>query len=227
MVKVFIKLYDRFTITGNDFPPIESNAVRRTLFSPDGRNSISLNQLPDDCLVICNESDCPFTFSISREHKVFAVVKFQERDDGHGKSLAINTNWLLYDDGLTNIAINTNPDLVRSAILNIDVQPVDELARADLKVATSSYAAMVFSRELHFIKMNGHHTVPRLLGFIDRVKRQAADAAKAEAMAEALAAAEAANAAALAEKAKAVEEAKAAALEIGRNWVVSKFFGAE
>lgn len=216
MAKIYVKLYDPFTISGLDFAPINSNAMRRIVFSPDGRSSISISQLPDGCLLLSNEGECPaFSFSISREQKVVAVVRFATYA-GYGQSLCVNTNWLLYENGVKNIEIKTNPDLVRSTCLHIDIQVTDDIGRANLKIGKSGFAAMVFSKELYFMKMNGHHTVPRLLGYIDRIKRQSADEAAKTAKAEAEAAAEVAK-----------EEAVAAALKIGRKSVLDNFFGAK
>lgn len=42
-----------------------------------------------------------------------------------------------------------------------------QLGRIAMKIENGGFAACVFSRELLFVRMNGNHAVPRLLGFIE------------------------------------------------------------
>lgn len=81
----------------------------------------------------------------------------------------INPNWRLNRDGVTNREIQSNPDLVRSTQLNFDVKP-NGLDWLDLKIDDSDFAAIMFTQELLFVKMNGNFTEPRLLGYIENEK---------------------------------------------------------
>lgn len=167
MSKVYVKPYHDYTISGNDFASVHSVAMRRIVFSPNRKDAVSVAELNDGCLLISNKNKVPFEFTISRENKVIAVI----RSCGNDQSVNINTNWRLTGSGVENRQINTNPDLVRSLIMNIDVQ-CEGIGRIDLKVDDSGYAACVFSRELLFVRMNGNHAVPRLMGFIENEKER-------------------------------------------------------
>lgn len=167
MAKIYVKPYADYTISGNDFAMVRSDAMRRIVFSPDRKNAISITELRDGCLMINNENQVPFEFSISRLPKIIAVVKY----NGNDSLLNINTNWRLKESGVENREIHTNPDLIRSPHINIDVR-CNGIGRIDLKIDESGYAACVFSRELLFVRMNGNHSVPRLLGFIENEKEQ-------------------------------------------------------
>lgn len=163
MAKVFVKLYDSYTIRGSDFGEIADNGIRSFLFSPDRKHALILSKLPDGCLLIKNEGNAQYDFSITRDNSVIANV--------HVKNgvLLINSNWKVTEEGVINREIHTNPDLFRSTSLNFNVN-VDGMARVDVKVNASGYAAMVFSRELLFVRMNGNRAVPRLMGFIQNEK---------------------------------------------------------
>lgn len=171
MSKVYVKTYNPYTISGDDFASVQSRAMRRIVFSPNKKDAISISKLHDGCLLISNGNKVPFEFTISREGKCIAVIEHRAND----QAVNINTNWRLTEAGVENRQINTNPDLIRSAIMNIDVQ-CDGISRIDLKVDDSGFAACTFTRELLFVRMNGNHVVPRLMGFIEnekeRVKRK-------------------------------------------------------
>lgn len=174
MSKIYVKPYDRFTISGQDFETVQSNGMRRIVFTPDNKLCLSMVQLRDGCLLIVNENAILFAFTISRDEKVIAVVKFGKTTVDGEHCLQINSNWRLTENGLENWEIHTNPDLHRSPVLNIDLE-ADRLGRVDLKFNESGFGALVFSRELLFMKMNGNHTVPRLLGFIENEIRKTAE----------------------------------------------------
>lgn len=158
MTKIFVKLYEDFEVTGRDFSNVKSDLIRRLVFSPDGSHSISVVPLKDGTLLFTNEKQCEFSFSISRNHRVLAVVRYQQ----NAASLTLNNNWLLNQEIVQNRTINTNPDLIFSENLNIDFEGT-ALARVDLKINTSPIAAAFFTeRDLIFIRMNGNHTLPRL-----------------------------------------------------------------
>lgn len=129
MAKIYIKSYDRFTLTGSDFAPISGTQLRRVVFSPDDRHSISIVSLKDGALLITNENGIEFEFSISRNRRVLAVVHYRPNDS----SLHINNNWILTQQAIRNRAINENPDLVHSQNFNIDFGG-SALARIDLKI---------------------------------------------------------------------------------------------
>lgn len=171
MSRIYIKPYAAYEITGKDFGTISSANVRRTVLSPDNKHSVSIIELRDGCLCISNNSQVPFDFSISRNKKVVATVKYP----GNQPVLRINSNWLLKSTGIENREIHTNPDLIASHTMNIDID-AHGLGRIDLKVDESGYAACVFSnKELLFVKMNGNHTFPRLEGFLNAEVKKTID----------------------------------------------------
>lgn len=172
MAKVYIKPYGSYEISGKDFPIVLSANMRRFVFSPNNHHSLSVCELRDGCLLISNNSRTPFSFSISRNQKVLAVINYVATNDG---ALNINTNWRLSINGLENFFIHSNPDLIPSADMNMEIAG-DGLARIDLKMDESGYAACAFSKkELLFVKFNGNHTFPRLEGFVEaEVQRQVA-----------------------------------------------------
>lgn len=100
MTKIYVKPYGPFSINGADFPPVDAGgaAMRRILFSPDGLHSISVAGLPDDSLLIKNESKAAFNFSLSRKNKVLAVVSYNQ----NGSSLRVNSNWRISKIGVEN-----------------------------------------------------------------------------------------------------------------------------
>lgn len=155
MAKVYVKFYDGYEISGNDFLPVQSGAMRRIVFSPNGLNAIAVSELPDGCLLMNNESGAAFEFSVSRNQRVFAIVKYRpvQRD------LQVNTNWWFDVHGVVNQKINTNPDLIRVPHMNINVEAIG-LGRMDVKVNDSGYAACIFGRDLLFVQMDGNHAVP-------------------------------------------------------------------
>lgn len=166
MAKVYVKMYSDYEISGKDFATVRSDTMRRILFTPDNVHSVSVMELRDGALGIFNESRTSFEFTISRGKKIIAVVKCV----ADTSSLHINSNYRLTQKQLENREIHTNPDLVTSPCLNINLLNVDGIGRIDLKVDDSGFAACVLSdKELLFVRMNGHHSVPRLLDFMDRL----------------------------------------------------------
>lgn len=164
MAKVYLKPYSEYEISGRDFVTVRSTNMRRIVFTPDYAHSIHVTELSDGCLGIFNETRTPFEFTVSRERKVIAYVKY----NGAESAIRINSNYRLTQTGVENQEIHQNPDLVKSPILNIDMVNFDGLGRFNLKVEESGYAACVFTeRDLLFVRMNGHHSVPRLLTFIE------------------------------------------------------------
>lgn len=164
MTKVWVKLYEPFTLAGGDFGQIRGENLRRITFSPDEIHSISIVTLRDGALLFTNEASVAFDFSISRNHRVIAVVKYRE----HSSSIVINNNWWIHEDRLENRAISTNPELVHSQHVNIELLD-SGIGRADFKVQNSPFAAGFFTdRDLLFMRVNGNHAHPRLLGAIEQ-----------------------------------------------------------
>lgn len=91
MSQTFVKLYFAYTILGKDFATVKSSNMRRIVSSPNNKNVINITELRDGCLLISNESRIPIEFSISREWKILAVVKY----NGTVSSLFVNNNWKL------------------------------------------------------------------------------------------------------------------------------------
>lgn len=167
MTKVYVKLYDPFVLTGNDFPPISSNLLRRVVFSPDSIHSISVGALRDGALLFTNEAACEFQFSISRNHRVLAVIKCRRGP----ATLRINNNWLVTENGVENRPITENPDLLLSSNVNIDFE-AQSIGRVDFKINESGFACGIFTeRDLIFLRMNGNHAFPRLVDFIAKEAR--------------------------------------------------------
>lgn len=176
MTKVYVKVYHPYTMTGKDFAPVKHNQFRRTIFSPDNRHTLAITEMRDGCLCISNEQGIAFEFTISRNKKQMASVKY----NGEDSILYVNTNWRIMQNKVDNREIHRNPDLYPSPNLNIDME-MDGVGRVDLKIDESGCAACVFSNtELLFIRMNGNHVVPRLEGFIENEKQRANEAAKDE-----------------------------------------------
>lgn len=98
MVKVYIKVYGKYTINGKDFQQVKSGSMRRILFSPDNVHSFSVTEMKDGCLCLTNTSNIPFEFSLSRNGKLIALVKC----DGVKQQLLVNTNWRITQNGVEN-----------------------------------------------------------------------------------------------------------------------------
>lgn len=162
MSKLYVKLYTPFVITGQDFPSTD-NSFRRIVFSPDNVHSISVVGLRDGTLLITNEGQTSFQFSLSRNRKVLAVIKYS-KDVPY---LSINNNWRIKKWGVQNCTINENPDLVFSPQLNVDFTGTG-LGRVDIKFDDSGFACLTFSdKDLLFVRMNGNHSFPRLTEHIE------------------------------------------------------------
>lgn len=162
-MKLYIKPYGRAVLSGTDFQNVSIAQMRRIVFSPNGIHSISVVQLRDGTLLITNERQVEFDFSISRNHRVVAVVRYRK----NATSLIINNNWLITQEGVENRTVSENPDLIFSQNLNIDVTCGEELMRVDMKVHESGVACGVFTdRDLLFVRMNGNHVMPRISEFI-------------------------------------------------------------
>lgn len=98
MVKVYIKIYGTYTLTGRDFQQIRSDAMRRFIFTPDGKHTCIVVELEDGCIGIKNDSNTPFEFSLSRDSKLIAVVKYNGTDE----HLLVNTNWCITQNAVEN-----------------------------------------------------------------------------------------------------------------------------
>lgn len=166
MSRVYVKTYDPFSITGKDFPTVgDTHTQRRILFSPENKHVVSLNFLRDGMLLFSNESRADFQFTIGRNSRSMAVVKFKYSDEGE---LLINNNFRVSKAGVRNREIHENPNTMISNTLHINVSGVG-IGRVDLKVDESGFAACVFSDiQLMFVRMNGNHIVPRLNEFFQR-----------------------------------------------------------
>lgn len=164
MSKVYVKLYDDYRLSGADFDLVDSDTLRRLVFSPDNIHCVSVVPLSDGTLLLTNEAKVAFEITISRERKVLAVIKYRQNTP----NLCFNTNWMLNKDGVTNREIYANPDLNLSKMLNIEVQAKEDIIRADFKIENSGFACGVFSRkDLLFMRMNGNHAMPRLMDIVN------------------------------------------------------------
>lgn len=168
-------MYDTFVISGQDFATQTSQALRRTLFSPNGTHSVSIIRLRQDgTLLLTNEGKVSFTITISRNRRVLAVLKYLPESS----LVSINNNWRVSREGVANRAIDQNPDLFMSPHLNIELNG-PHIARVDVKVDDSSFACMVFTeKDLLFVRMNGNHVVPRLIDFMEIEAEKSMTAAK-------------------------------------------------
>lgn len=164
MSKLYIKMYDPFVITGQDFAQQTSQNMRRTLFSPDSTHCVSIVRLRQDgTVLLTNEGKVSFNLTISRTRRVLAVLKYQPEFS----LVSVNNNWRISKEGVTNRAIDKNPDLFMSQHINIDLYG-PHIARVDVKVDDSSFACLVFTdKDLLFVRMNGNHAVPRLIDFME------------------------------------------------------------
>lgn len=162
MSKIYVKTYNNYSISGADFATVTNTTMRRIVFSPDHSHSLVMNELRDGCLCITNPNDIPFEFSISRNQRIIANVK----QSGNKQVLNINSNWRITENQVENWEIHANPDLYKSRTLNIDLDHGNGIGRIDLKINNSGFAGCIFSNALMFVRFNGNHVVPRLLGII-------------------------------------------------------------
>lgn len=152
-------MYSEFTVSGQDFATMARNNLRRTVFSPDGAQAVSMVVLRDGTLLFTNQGMVAFEFTITHGRRVLAVVKYLP----HSSSLSINNNWRIQGDLVENFTIHENPDLFVSPNLNINIWG-QNILRMDMKVDESTFACLVFSElDLLFVRMNGNHAYPRLL----------------------------------------------------------------
>lgn len=166
MSRVYIKFYDPVKISSRDFLEMNDKTVRRTIFSPDNKHSVALSPLRDGTLLFVNEGDIKFEWTITRNGRTLANFKYSA-----GKIL-INSNWKLNETGVENREIHYNPDIKYCDQLNFEISG-DGLLRVDVKVNESGFAAATFSnRDLIFVRMNGNHAFPRLLGLIQGEKQK-------------------------------------------------------
>lgn len=158
-MKIYVTPYAPYEINGSDFMPTPGTALRRILFSPDNIHSVSIVALRGDgAILLNNEANIDFEFSISRNRRVLAVMRYK-RNTGN---LLINNNWLVTQEDVRNRAISENPNLVFSKCLNIEIGG-NSLTRVDFKINESPVACGVFTdRDLLFVRMNGHHVYPRI-----------------------------------------------------------------
>lgn len=163
-------MYNDYRIESNDFAAMNSTQIRRVVFSPNRQHSLSIEEMRDGCLCITNKAQIPFEFTLSRERKLIAVVRYI----GAGQ-LQVNSNWMVDDGGVINQEISRNPDLYVSSKLHIDIigAGLTGMCRMDLKVDNSGCAGMFFSRsELLFIRMNGNRVGPKVDGLIEAETRR-------------------------------------------------------
>lgn len=165
MAKVYIKPYDRYTVSGTDFCAMQSDNIHRVVFSPNNMNAISLTQLPDGALLLTNHAKLNYNFSVSIDQKVLAVYHV----DAVAGEVKVNTNWCVSSNGVRNIEIHTNPDLFISNCLNFDLEgSVYGPQRIDIKVDESGFACCAFiATELLFVRMNGNRAFPKLVDEIN------------------------------------------------------------
>lgn len=179
MSKVYVKIYNDFKVAGRDFLSMDGTTLRRILLSPDGKHSISLAPLRDGTLLFTNETKVPFEFSVTQNGRVLAVVKYESP----GK-LLINSNWKLEGSRVVNREIHTNPELKFCDQVNFELNGDGDgsgLLRIDMKLDESGFAAALFSnRDLIFVRMNGNHAVPRLLGLMETKIQTAKQESKQE-----------------------------------------------
>lgn len=98
MVVVYMKIYGDYTVYGQDFQDVQSNAMRRIVFSPDDKHSCVLTEMRDGCICIKNASNIPFEFTFSRNGRMIAVVKY----NGTDQHLLVNTNWRINQNTVEN-----------------------------------------------------------------------------------------------------------------------------
>lgn len=169
MSKLHINPYGEFGLMGTDFPPMENQTLRKLVFSPDKEHSVAMAILNDGTLLLTHKEKIHFEISISRNSKVMAIIDY----DPNAKELGINNIWRLTQKGVNNVQgsehtsrINTSPHF------NLDLRE-EGIGRVDIEVGDSGFACCVFtSQVLLFVRMNGHHVVPRLTNFIEAERQR-------------------------------------------------------
>lgn len=169
MSKLYVKLYGEFKLSGQDFITQTNNDVRRTVFSPDNKHSVSMVRLRDGTFLFTNEAMVAFNLTISRGWRVLAVLKYLPKTS----QVSINNNWRIQGDMVENFAIHENPDLHMSPHVNFYLPAQQNIDRVDIKIDDGSFACLVFAeKDLLFVRMNGNHAHPRLMDVIqDEVQK--------------------------------------------------------
>lgn len=135
MSRIYLQMYAPFSVSGKDFLKVDSasNLQRRILFSSDNKHLVYLNFLRDGLLLFTNETKVEFQFTVGRNARSMALVKFEHNDVG---KIYVNNNFKISKAGVMNREIYENPNTMISSILHGNVNG-DGVGRIDLKVDDS------------------------------------------------------------------------------------------
>lgn len=160
-VKVFIKPYSLIAISGSDLG-VKENIKRRITFSPDDIHSLFIDNNGED-LIISNNSDVNFEFTISRGNRTMAIVEYKP-----SIGLVVNSQWRIKNNLVRNRVAPEFPEIQKSRILNFEIDVIGT-GRVDLKHDREEYAALLFDhRKLYSVRFNGDYAIKHFDLFIER-----------------------------------------------------------
>lgn len=164
MSQVRLQLFGRNQISGRNFEPFEDGEIRNLATTFDDRHLIRIISNETNEVLLDNPADVPFEFTISgctnNDVHVYAKCVYQPET----RSIKVNNNWTIYEEGPSNEMVNDHSINKVSAFLNIRFHTANyadnSMCRLDLCINGTETSSMFFTpAELLFINLDGDETV--------------------------------------------------------------------
>lgn len=156
-----VKLYGEYTITGLDFGTVK-NVKHRSTFSPNDINSVHIHSVHENILVITNNADIDYAFTISRANVPMATVKYTR------SGVLLNEQWRIVENEMMNREMAHETIKQTSHILNFEIGSTG-IGRFDIKYDKKEYVALLFDHQkMYSCRFNGDYAIKNFDEFITR-----------------------------------------------------------
>lgn len=157
-----MKLYGTYQISGVDFGTI-NNFTNRLTFSPDDIHSVSIQKMADNCLLITNNGNIDFEFTITRGMVPMAIVKYCNRN-----GIIVNKQWRIVESEMMNRELDSEPIKEASKHLKFEIG-TNGNGRFDIKFDKKDFVALFFDHQkLYMCRYNGDYAMNHFEEFIER-----------------------------------------------------------
>lgn len=157
-----VKLYGTYRISGMDFGTI-NNVTNRLAFSPDDIHSVNIQNMADNCLLITNNANIDFEFTITRGMVPMAIVKYSYQN-----GIIVNKQWRIVESEMMNRELDFEPIKEASKYLNFEIGTIGN-GRFDIKFDKKDFVALFFDhRKLYMCRYNGDYAMNHFEEFVER-----------------------------------------------------------
>lgn len=135
----------------------------RLTSSPDDIHSVSIQNMGDNSLLITNNANVTFEFTITGGMVPMAIVKYS-----HKNGIIVNKQWRILQNEMKNRELDFETIKEASKYLNFEIGTTGN-GRFDNKYDKKEYVALFFGdRKLYMCRYSGDYAMKHFEEFVDR-----------------------------------------------------------